>query len=62
MLVVRVWLRRRPRCRQAAVDGRELPSGWADRVIVTDDNPRTEDPQRIVATFRPGCVIPKRRR
>jgi len=26
----------------------------ADRVLVTDDNPRSEDPQQIFADIRPG--------
>ncbi|MCB1777394.1 MAG: UDP-N-acetylmuramoyl-L-alanyl-D-glutamate--2,6-diaminopimelate ligase [Candidatus Competibacteraceae bacterium] len=31
---------------------------WADRVIVTDDNPRTEDPARIVADILAGMRRP----
>ena len=30
----------------------------ADRIIITDDNPRTEDPQAIVAEIRKGLVDP----
>lgn len=30
----------------------------ADRVLVTDDNPRTEDPQRIFDDIRPGFAQP----
>lgn len=29
---------------------------WADRLVITDDNPRTEDPNRIVADIRAGLV------
>jgi UDP-N-acetylmuramoyl-L-alanyl-D-glutamate--2,6-diaminopimelate ligase len=32
---------------------------WADRVIVTDDNPRTEDPDRIVSDILAGMQQPK---
>ena len=32
---------------------------WADRVIVTDDNPRTEDPDRIVRDILAGMRQPK---
>ncbi|MEE1921279.1 UDP-N-acetylmuramoyl-L-alanyl-D-glutamate--2,6-diaminopimelate ligase [Pseudomonas sp. 148P] len=32
----------------------EVAERLADRVIVTDDNPRTEDPQAIFADIRPG--------
>lgn len=30
----------------------------ADRVIVTDDNPRTEDPQQIIAAIQAGMRRP----
>ena len=43
--------RRRPRPRQAADDGRASPRENADRVIVTDDNPRSEDPAAIRAAI-----------
>ncbi len=33
---------------------------FADRVIVTSDNPRTEDPNRILQDVRAGFVDPKR--
>jgi UDP-N-acetylmuramoyl-L-alanyl-D-glutamate--2,6-diaminopimelate ligase len=33
-----------------------IASGLADAVIVTDDNPRTEDPEQIFADIRPGLV------
>ena len=33
---------------------------WADRVIVTDDNPRTEDPNRIVSAILAGMQQPER--
>ena len=46
-----VRLRRRPRCGQAADDGR-IAAELADDIIVTDDNPRSEDPARIVADDR----------
>ena len=42
--------RRRPRRRQAAADGRHRRRK-ADRVIVTDDNPRSEDPAAIRAAI-----------
>ena len=32
---------------------------WADRVIVTDDNPRTEDPERIVSGILAGMQRPE---
>lgn len=32
---------------------------WADRVIVTDDNPRTEDPERIVSDMLAGMIHPE---
>ena len=28
----------------------------ADRVVLTDDNPRSEDPLRIIEEIRAGCV------
>lgn len=31
-----------------------IAAGWADHVIVTSDNPRTEDPEAIIAEIRPG--------
>ncbi len=31
----------------------------ADRIILTDDNPRTEDPERIVTDIREGLANPK---
>lgn len=31
----------------------------ADRIIITDDNPRTEDPERIVSDIREGLANPK---
>lgn len=44
-----------------------LARGSADRVVITNDNPRTEDPQRIIAEIQAGagadgrvCVIPDR--
>ncbi|MCD6038729.1 MAG: murE [Gammaproteobacteria bacterium] len=33
---------------------------YADRVIVTDDNPRTEDPKQIVADIMQGFVHPEK--
>ena len=54
-LVVRVRLRRRPRPRQAAADGRDRRSALADRVIVTDDNPRSEDPAGSARAILAAC-------
>ncbi|MBV6286041.1 UDP-N-acetylmuramoyl-L-alanyl-D-glutamate--2,6-diaminopimelate ligase [Pseudomonas aegrilactucae] len=34
----------------------EVAERLADRVLVTDDNPRSEDPQQIFADIRPGFV------
>jgi UDP-N-acetylmuramoyl-L-alanyl-D-glutamate--2,6-diaminopimelate ligase len=31
-----------------------IAAEWADHVIVTSDNPRTEDPEAIIAEIRPG--------
>ena len=36
----------------------EVAECLADRVLVTDDNPRTEDPQRIFDDIRPGFAKP----
>ncbi|MGL5106003.1 MAG: glutamate ligase domain-containing protein, partial [Plesiomonas shigelloides] len=35
-----------------------LAEQLADRVVITDDNPRTEDPQAIVADILAGLVAP----
>jgi len=32
----------------------QVASQWADQIIVTNDNPRTEDPQQIVAQIKEG--------
>ena len=45
---------KRPRMMRAALDG-------ADRVVVTSDNPRTEDPDRIVAEVVAGATDEERR-
>ncbi|MBD9482387.1 UDP-N-acetylmuramoyl-L-alanyl-D-glutamate--2,6-diaminopimelate ligase [Pseudomonas sp. PDM14] len=37
----------------------EVAERLADAVLVTDDNPRTEDPQRIVADIRAGFTKPE---
>ncbi|MCY1312305.1 UDP-N-acetylmuramoyl-L-alanyl-D-glutamate--2,6-diaminopimelate ligase [compost metagenome] len=34
----------------------EVAERLADRVLVTDDNPRTEEPAQIFADIRPGFV------
>ena len=58
--VVRIWLRRQPRPRQtrplmgaAAVQG-------ADKVVVTSDNPRLENPQDIINDILPTVSNPER--
>jgi hypothetical protein len=50
---LRVRLRRRARSRQAPADGGDRRA-LADRVIVTDDNPRNEDGDAIVADIVAG--------
>jgi UDP-N-acetylmuramoyl-L-alanyl-D-glutamate--2,6-diaminopimelate ligase len=45
---------KRPRMAAAAAT-------WADRIIVTSDNPRTEDPAAIIADVLPGFPDPVRR-
>ena len=50
--------RRRPRCRQASDDGRDRRRN-ADSVIVTDDNPRSENPAAIRAAISPPQRAPK---
>ena len=55
----RVRRRRRPRPRQAAADGRDR-RGKADRVIVTDDNPRSEDPPRSAPRSWRRAAAPSR--
>jgi UDP-N-acetylmuramoyl-L-alanyl-D-glutamate--2,6-diaminopimelate ligase len=32
---------------------------WADRIVITDDNPRDEDPERIVREILAGCPAAK---
>lgn len=44
---------KRPQMAQAA-------ERWADRIIVTDDNPRSEDPDRIVAQVMAGFRHPSK--
>ena len=38
----------------------EVASAWADAVILTDDNPRSEDGAAIVAEILHGCTHPER--
>ena len=57
----RLRLRRRSRRRQATADGRGPPRGSPTSLIVTDDNPRSEDPAAIRAA-RPGRRHPPRSR
>ena len=45
--LVRVRLRRRSRCGQTSLDGRAAER-LADRVVITSDNPRSEDPKQII--------------
>ena len=51
----RAGLRRRPGPGQAAGDGRRWPPAEADVLIVTDDNPRSEDPAEIRAAMLAGA-------
>ncbi|MCK3655459.1 UDP-N-acetylmuramoyl-L-alanyl-D-glutamate--2,6-diaminopimelate ligase [Pasteurellaceae bacterium Macca] len=37
----------------------QIAEQWADKVIVTDDNPRTEDPEKIMADIMVGFRKPK---
>lgn len=41
------------------VQMREIAEKWADDVVVTDDNPRTEAPEAIVADILEGCQSDK---
>ena len=53
-----VRLRRRPRQGQASIDGRDRRARWPMIVIVTDDNPRSEDAAAIrkeVLAAAPGA-------
>ena len=45
---------RRPRPRQAPADGRVAAAELADVAIVTSDNPRSEDPEAIIAEIAQG--------
>ena len=54
---VRVRLRRRSRPRQAPEMG-AVAESLADALYITDDNPRGEDPQRIVDDIRAGLAQP----
>jgi hypothetical protein len=54
-VVVRVRLRRQPRPGQAPADGCRRGPG-ADRVVVTSDNPRSEDPLAILQQILPGLA------
>jgi UDP-N-acetylmuramoyl-L-alanyl-D-glutamate--2,6-diaminopimelate ligase len=56
-LLAGVRLRRRPRRRQAPLMG-EVAERLADVVIVTDDNPRQEDGERIVEQILAGMARP----
>ena len=51
----RVRRRRRPRSRQAAADGRRSRVELADLVVVTSDNPRSEDPLAIIEDILQGA-------
>ena len=54
----RVRLRRRPRPRQAPADGRDRRARWPTSSIVTSDNPRSEDPEAIIAEILGGTPAP----
>ena len=58
----RLRLRRRSRSGQAARDGRASPNAKADLAIVTSDNPRTEDPERILDDIETGMTATKHER
>jgi UDP-N-acetylmuramyl tripeptide synthase len=54
----RLW--RRPRSRASARRWLPVAERSADQVVLTSDNPRSEDPLGILAQMRPACAIPSR--
>lgn len=40
----------------------KIASEWSDRVIITSDNPRSEDPELIMAEIEAGIDLPHRRK
>ena len=59
-VIVRLRLRRRPRPRQAPAHGRDRRASSPTSSIVTSDNPRSEDPEAIIAEIVEGSG-PRRR-
>ncbi len=52
-----IWLWRRSRYGQEAYDA-SIAEQFADQVIMTDDNPRSEDPATIVEDMKKGLKQP----
>ena len=56
-----VRLRRRPRSHEAAADGRRRGAPERRRSSITSDNPRSEDPDRIIEEIQRGITPDTRR-